>query len=159
MKTGSTLFLKGVLIVLGGGILALCVFAFPGMGRGMAAEFPAVPYLEYSVLIFYAAAVPIFIAFYQAFKLLTYIDNNTAFSEFSVKALKAIKYCAIAVTVFFTSFMPFVVGIAEADDAPGAVLFGLIFACSPLIIAVFAAVLQKLVQNAIDIKSENDLTV
>jgi capsular polysaccharide biosynthesis protein len=28
-----------------------------------------------------------------------------------------------------------------------------------LVIAVFAAVLQKLIKNAIDIKSENDLTV
>ena len=35
----------------------------------------------------------------------------------------------------------------------------LAFACIPLVIATFAAVLEKLLKNAINIKSENDLTV
>jgi hypothetical protein len=159
MKQGSTLFLRAVLVAAALIVLSLCIFAFPSMGRGMAAEFPSVKYLEYSILVGYVMAVPILIAFYQAWKLLGYIDNNTAFSESSVKALKNIKYCGVAVSVAFLCGMPFVVGIAEADDAPGAVVMGLIIAGAPLVISVFAAVLQKLLQNAIDIKSENDLTI
>ena len=55
--------------------------------------------------------------------------------------------------------MPFVIYVADKDDAPGAVGIGLVIIFASLIIAVFAAVLQRLLQNAIDIKSENDLTV
>ena len=49
--------------------------------------------------------------------------------------------------------------MAELDDAPGLGVIALAFVCMPLVIATFAAVLEKLLQNAIDIKSENDLTV
>ena len=38
-------------------------------------------------------------------------------------------------------------------------ILGLVVAGAPLVIAVFAAVLQRLLRNAIDMKSENDLTV
>jgi hypothetical protein len=49
--------------------------------------------------------------------------------------------------------------IAEREDAPGIILIGLALTFAPLIISVFAAVLQKLLENAIDMKEENDLTV
>ena len=48
---------------------------------------------------------------------------------------------------------------AELDDAPGVVIVGMISIFAPMVIAVFAAVLQRLLQEAITIKSENDLTV
>jgi hypothetical protein len=49
--------------------------------------------------------------------------------------------------------------MAEVDDAPGLILVGMVPIFTSLVIAVFAAVLQRLLQEAIDIKSENDLTV
>ena len=48
---------------------------------------------------------------------------------------------------------------AEIDDAPGVIFIGLVVPFASMVIAVFAAVLQRLLQEAIDIKSENDLTV
>ena len=62
-------------------------------------------------------------------------------------------------SILYVAGLPILIQIAEADDAPGAVGFGMLFSAAPIVVAVFAAVLQKLVQNAIDIKSENDLTV
>ena len=41
----------------------------------------------------------------------------------------------------------------------GSALIGMVVIGASLVIAVFAAVLQRLLQEAIDIKSENDLTV
>lgn len=55
--------------------------------------------------------------------------------------------------------MPFFYLLAEKDDAPGIILIGMVFVFAAFVVAVFAAVLQKLLKNAIDIKSENDLTV
>ncbi len=107
----------------------------------------------------YATAIPFFFALYQAFKLLSYIDKNKAFSELSVKALKNIKYCAITISILYAVGMPFFYLIAEEDDAPGLIVIGLVIIFASMVIAVFAAVLQKLLKEAIDIKSENDLTV
>jgi hypothetical protein len=107
----------------------------------------------------YVSAIPFFIALYQAFKLLSYIDKNKAFSEISVKALKNIKYCAITISGLYVVGMPFFYILAELDDAPGVILIGMLFIFASMVIAVFAAVLQRLLQEAIDIKSENDLTI
>ncbi|MDP3963758.1 MAG: DUF2975 domain-containing protein [bacterium] len=160
MKQASTLFLKVVLIILGGLVMAFCIFAIPMMSRGVGIEWPQLTHLKYPILIGgYLTALPFFVALYQAFKLLTYIDRSIAFSDVSVRALRSIKYCGITMSILYAASTPIVFQIAEADDAPGAVLFWMLFALAPAIVAVFAAVLQKLVENAIDIKSENDLTV
>lgn len=55
--------------------------------------------------------------------------------------------------------MPVFYLMAEIDDAPGIIVIGLIIIFASMVIAVFVAVLQKLLKEAIDIKSENDLTV
>ncbi|TWJ96497.1 hypothetical protein CHCC20487_0827 [Bacillus licheniformis] len=122
--------------------------------------YPGISYLKYLVYAdLYAAAIPFYFALYQAFKLLSYIDQNKAFSELSVRALKNIKYCAITISILFAAGMPLFYLIAEMDDAPGIILIGLVLIFASMVIAVFAAVLQRLLQEAIDIKSENDLTV
>ncbi len=160
MKQGSTWFLRGVLLLMGLIALAVCIFALPSMKEGAAMEFPGADNLLY---IFtgglYLSAIPFLMALYQSWKLLNYIDQNQAFSQASVNALKIIKYCGIAVSICFASGIPFLFHVAELDDAPGMGLIALAFACSPLVITTFAAVLEKVLQNAINIKSENDLTV
>ena len=62
-------------------------------------------------------------------------------------------------SVLYAAGMPIIFQVADADDAPGLVIFGMFFVAAPIVVSVFAAVLQKLLQNVIDIKSENDLTV
>jgi len=49
--------------------------------------------------------------------------------------------------------------MAEADDAPGLIVIGLLIIFGCLVVAIFAAVLQKLLKTAIEIKTENELTV
>lgn len=154
----ETLFLKTVVILIGLPILALCVWGLPSIMKEAADYFPAQWIYPVFVLI-YLSAIPYFIALYQAFKLLSYIDKNEAFSELSVRALKSIKYCGFAISIMFAASEPFLYLIADMDDAPGIILMGLIIIFASFVIAVFAAVLQKLLKSAIDIKSENDLTV
>ena len=111
------------------------------------------------VVVLYLAAIPYFIALYQTIKLLGYIDWNNAFSQLSVQALNIIKRCAVTINGLFIVDLPFLFHIADVDDAPGIVLFSLIIIFASIVIAVFAAVLQKLLTNALEIKSENDLTI
>lgn len=55
--------------------------------------------------------------------------------------------------------LPLFYFFAEKDDAPGVIFVGLVVLFTSIVIVVFAAVLQKLLKNAIDIKSEIDLTI
>lgn len=154
MKRGSTFFLRGVVILIGLITLALCVFVLP---IGLRSD--ATGYYQPIVLGLYVAAIPFFASLYQALKLLGYIDRSKAFSDMSVRALQKIKYCAVAISTLFAAGMPYVYYVADKDDAPGVVAMGLIIIFASLVIATFTAVLQKLIQNGLDIKSENDLTV
>jgi len=158
--TRESLFLRATVILMGIPVLALCIFVVPQIGSLIAELYPEHAYLQYLVYLdLYAAAIPFYIALYQAFQLLGFIDRNEAFSEKSVHALKRIKYCAAAISGLYVLGLPLLYLIAERDDAPGIILIGMVLVFASLVIAVFAAVLQKLLKNAIDIKSENDLTV
>ncbi|MEC2160743.1 DUF2975 domain-containing protein [Virgibacillus halodenitrificans] len=156
----ETLFLKTTIILMGLPVLALCIFAVPGIANFAVGLYPDMAYLKYLIfLVMYSATIPFYIALYQAYKLLSYIDKSKAFSQFSVTALKKIKYCAITISSIYVVGMPLFYLIGEKDDAPGVILIGMILIFASFVIAVFAAVLQKLLRNAIEIKTENDLTV
>ena len=153
MKKSSTLFLKLAIALIGIAVLALIiVFTIDLVSDGGGLFLPI-------LIIMYVTAIPFFFALYQALKLLGLIDRNIAFSELSVKAFRNIKYCAITISALYVAGMPFLVSVADKDDAPGAVGFGLIFILASIVVATFAAVLQRLVQNGLDMKSENDLAV
>jgi len=153
MKKSSTIFLRVVIYLIGLVVAGLCIILLGVSIAGNAGMFLPL------MLGMLAAAVPFFFALYQALLLLSYIDKNIAFSELSVKAIKRIKYFAGVISVLYALMMPYIIYVADRDDAPGAVIIGLVFIFAPFVIAVFAAVLERLLQNAIDIKSENDLTV
>jgi len=158
MERGQTLFLKITLILLSLPVLALCILWLPGVAADAVEYFPK--WMAWPVIIgMYASAIPYFIALYQAFGLLNLIDRNEAFSETSVKALKNIKHCAISITVLYILMAPLLYQMAKLDDAPGILAFGLGIAFGSAVVAVFAAVLQKLLHSAIDMKQEIDLTV
>ena len=160
MKRSSTLFLKLAVFVIGAPVLALCIYLVTLITKNIAEGISGWDYLMLGIFtIMYVSAVPFYTALYQTFKLLTYIDKSQAFSELSVRALKKIKHCAITICGLYVAALPLLYIFAELDDAPGVILIGMMLVFAPLVIAVFAAVLQRLLQEAIDIKSENDLTV
>lgn len=158
MKIGSTLFLKLAVFLLGIPALILYGVGFPYLVKNPAN--PEYAHMLYPiVIVIFVSVIPYIIALVQAFRLLSYIDQNIAFSERSVKSLKNIKFCAISISSLYVIGLPFIFMVAELDDAPGLVLIGMLLIFAPLVIAVFAAVLQRLLQEAINIKTENDLTV
>lgn len=160
MSRGSTLFLKAAVVLIGIPVLALCIFAVPEIANYAVELYPELSFLQALVyIVFYATAIPFYLALYQAYKLLCYIDGNQAFSELSVHALRNIRNCAFTLSGLYVLGLPIFYLLAERDDAPGIIVIGLVIIFAAIVIAIFAAVLQKLLQEAIDIKSENDLTV
>jgi hypothetical protein len=55
--------------------------------------------------------------------------------------------------------MPFIFQLAEYDDAPGLVIIGMVPIFASIVIAVFAAVLVRLLKDAIEYKNDHDLTI
>lgn len=154
MKIPSTLFLKAAILLMGTGVLALCVFVLP---RGIATT--AVNGYRPILIGMYVTAVPFFIALYQGWKLLRAIDAHNAFSAESARALKNIAYCGGVIGLIYGAGLPYIYHVAKMDDAPGVMALGCIIVFVSFVIAIFAALLQKLLEEAIRIKTENELTV
>ncbi|MBS8263821.1 DUF2975 domain-containing protein [Mesobacillus boroniphilus] len=162
MKRVSTLSLKIAVILIGILSMVLCILWLPEIAARDAAMHPETAYLQYPFLIgAYITVIPFFVALFQALKLLNYIDQNNAFSELSVLALKYIKYCAITISTLAVAeiISGIILFAGEGEDITGFISLGFMFTFASMVIGVFAAVLQKLLKDAIDIKAENDLTV
>ena len=160
MKRISTIFLQVVTVLIGIGTFALLLWEPHLEGRNVNATLFEIyfkdPFLAYA----YTASIFFFMALYQAFKLLGYIRRNEIFSQRSVKVLRTIKYCELTLVAFILGAEAyFFLVVGDSDDKAGGVMMGLLMIFVNLVIATTAAVFERIVQNAVDIKSENDLTV
>lgn len=162
MNHGSTLFLKLVIVLIAIAALAACVLALPQMAADDAARHPELAWQQYPFLASAYILCSIFLfALYQSFRLLTYLDKNKAFSELSVRALKHIKYCAITIGALMIAGMATVMILSsgKGEDITGVVMMGLVITFASSVVATVAVVLQKHVQAAVEIKSENEFVV
>src|SRR5215212_5460260 len=103
IKRSSTAFLQVIIVLIGIGALALLLWEPHLEGRNAHATpfeiYFKDPFLAYA----YIASIPFFAALYQAFKVLGYAGRNKVFSQAAVKALRTIKYCAIALIAFIVA--------------------------------------------------------
>lgn len=159
MKRISTVFLQAVIVLIG--IVALAILIRVPLTEGRATNLDLFSiYSDPFILYGYAASIAFFVALYKAFKLLGYIGQNKVFSSNSVKALQSIKYCAIVLSILIVAAGLYIrIFHSKEDDPAGflAICIVTTFAC--IVVATAAAIFEKLLQNAVDMKSENDLTV
>jgi hypothetical protein len=158
MKRSSAIFLQVVIVLIGIGALAFLLWEPHVEGRNAHATLFEIyfkdPFLAYA----YVASIPFFVALYEAFKVLGYPGQSKVFTPEAVKALRTIKYCAIAIIGFVVGsviFMPF----GDPEDRPPGVAMRVIVTFGSIVVATAAAVFERVLQNAVDLKSENDLTV
>jgi hypothetical protein len=160
MKRGSTIFLQVVIVLVGIGVLAFLLWEPTVEGRNKHATTFEIyfhdPFLAYA----YTGSIPFFVALYQAIKLLGAIAGKEVFSPRSVRALRIIKYCAMTIIAFLLGAEAyFFIFRSGKDDIAGGVMMGLFLILVSAIVGTAAAVFEKTLQNAVDLKSENDLTV
>jgi hypothetical protein len=158
MKKSSTLFLQIVIVLLGIGALGLLLWEPHLEGVNANATFFEV-YMDPFIALVYLGSVPFFVALYQALKILGYARNNNVFSQGAVNALRTIKYCAITIIGFVVVEEVFIILTHGNDDAAGVFSLGILITFGSIVIAAAAAMFERILQNAVDIKSENDLTV
>jgi hypothetical protein len=158
VKRGSTTFLKVIIFLAGIAVLALCIW-LPEIAILDARVHPDTAYFLIPFLVCaYGFCITFSVVLYQAFKLLTYIERNNAFSELSLKSLEVIKKCTFAVIFFI------VLGIVSlkvlskvtGDDPAGPISLSLMGILATSIIAAIVDVLQKPLKNILELKPEND---
>lgn len=158
MKKGSTLFLKFVICLIAIAALAWLVW-FPQLeGRAVNLDLISI-YKDPLIIYSFIGSIPFFAALYQAFKLLNNIDGNKVFSQSSVNAVRKIKIFAIIFSGFIVLGILYIRLFVKGDDPAGVTALSIVTVFASIVIATAAAVFQKLLQNAVDMKSENDLTV
>jgi hypothetical protein len=160
MKRSSTVFLQVVVVLIGIGALALMLWEPHIEGRNAQATVFEVYFKDPILAYAYIASIPFFVALHQAFKVLGYAGQNQVFSPAAVKAMRTIKVCAIAIIGFVAVsvvFMPF--SDPNDDDGPQGVVMRILITFGSIVVATAAAMFERILQNAVDLKSENDLTV
>jgi hypothetical protein len=153
MKRSLAIFLQVVIALIGIGALVFMLWEPHLEGRNVHATLFQIyfkdPFLAYA----YIASVSFFMALYQAFTLLGFIGRNEVFSQRSIKALRNIKYCAIVLVAFIAAAEGYLfIAVRGKDDIAGGVAMGLGMIFVSAVIGTAAAVFERLLQNAVDIK-------
>jgi len=158
MKRSLTVFLQIVIVLIGIGTLALLLWEPHIEGRNKHATLFEIYFKDSFLAYVYLGSIPFILALYQAFKVLGYAGQNRIFSPAAVTALRTIKYCAMAILGFVAvSVICFLSG--DPDDRPAGVFMRILVAFPSIVVATAAAMFERILQNALEMKSENDLTV
>lgn len=153
MKNGSTIILKTASVLFAAAVFVFCILIIRILFTEVVGGY-------HPILIgMLIAAAPFFIGVYETLKLLNLIDHKKAFTTSTINTLSKIKYCGVTISTIYGLGVPYIFIVADHDDAPGVVLIGLIFTFAPMAIAIFAQLLQQVLKDAMNLKSENDLTV
>ena len=159
MKGTSIVFLQTVIVLVG--VVALVILIrFPLLeGRAQNLDLLSV-YMDPFILYGYATSIAFFVALYKAIKVLGYIRQNKLFSVNSVRTVRSIKHCAIILAVAIGMAGLYVrIFHAEDDDPAGFIAMCIVAIFISIAVATAVAVLEKILQNAVDMKTENDLTI
>jgi len=158
MNRGASVFLRVVLVLFGIGALALLLWEPHLEGRNANATLFAIYFKDPFLAYVYVASIAFFAGLFQAFKVLGYAGRNQEFSPAAVRSVRTMKYCAITL-VGFVAIAEAIIMFSPSDDRAGGVVIGLVIFFAAIVVATATVLLERALQNGVDLKSENDLTV
>jgi hypothetical protein len=149
LKRGTAKFLQLLVVLIAAGALAFMLREPHLEGRNAHATLFAIyfqdPFLAYA----YLASVPFFAALHQTYQLLGHAGQDYgAVSPATVRALRRIKHCAIAMIAFATGG-ELIILIQESDDRAGGIVIGLIILTFSAALAALASKLERVVSTAL----------
>jgi hypothetical protein len=152
MKKGSTIFLKGVILLIAV-VTLIGLIRFP-LTEGRADNLDLISiYKDPLIIYIYIGSIPFFIGLYQAFKLLNFIEESRTFSKGAVNTLKNIRFAALSLICTITLALGYIRLFANGDDPAGPTALGIIVCFALVVIATGATVFQRILQNATHLKS------
>ena len=158
MKRGSILFLRAVILLVGVAVLAGLLWEPQVEGRNVNADLVTIYFRDPFLAYVYVGSLPFFFGLYQGFKLLGYVGQGQAISPAAVEALRHITYCALAVIGFIVGAEAYIL-LGVSDDRAGGVAMGIFISFACVVTAAAAVVLERVLQSAVDLMAEHDLTV
>lgn len=159
MKGVSIIFLQAVIILISLVTVALLIWLPLTEGRTANLSLFHI-YSDPFVLYSYTGSIAFFITLYKAFKLLDYVRQNKVVTTESVKALRSIKYCTVLIGILIVLAGMYIRFFHNKEDDPaGFLAICTVAAFASVVVAAAAALFEKVLQNAVDMKSENDLTI
>jgi hypothetical protein len=166
MKRSAAVFLQVVIVLIGIGVLAAMLWLPTVEGRNAHATLFQVYFNDPFLACVYAGSIPFFVGLYQAFKLSGYVGEGKVFSPAAVKALRTMKYCALITAAAIVAVDTYLMiaarlhpQLADKDGPEGPIMLGMIATFASILVAAAAARFERVLQNAVDTKSENDVTV
>jgi len=148
----STIFLQAVTVLVGIGAVALLLWEPHIEGRNAHATLFQIYFNDPFLAFAYIASFSFFAGLYQAFRLLGYARDNKMFSQASVKAMRTIRFCAIAMIGFVTAG-EILIMLADSDDRAGGVFMGILIAFGSLVVVAAAAMFEQILRDAMSMKS------
>ena len=122
--------------------------------------YDAAPAAAFSAVAVTAAALLLgIIIAYFLLRLLKQIEENQAFSNQSLDILKKIERTILIIGFAFFGLLPKFLKVADLDDAPGLMLVGIAVVFIPFAVYTLTSVLENLLEHAILLKTDHDLTV
>lgn len=158
MKRGSSLFLRVVVVLIGIAALAFLLWEPHLEGRNAHATLFEIYFKDPFLAYVYVGSIPFFVGLYHAFRVLGLAGRDTELTPSAVRSLRIIKYCAMALIVVVVGAEVILLR-TPSDDRAGGVAMGVFCTFGSIVVATAAAVLERTLQQAFDLKSEHDLTV
>jgi hypothetical protein len=151
IKSGSTFFLKRVILLIAIGVLAGLLW-FP-QTEGRAAHLDLISiYTDPFILYIYICSLPFFVGLYHAIRLLTFINSNKAISQSAVNTLRNIKFASLSQIGFIVLALFYIRFAAHGDDPAGPTALGIMTSFAFAVIAATAVFFQNRFRNALQDK-------
>lgn len=148
MKKSLVVFLQVIVVLTGISVFGLMLWAPHLEGRNVGATNFEIYFKDPFLAYVYLASIAFFVALYQAYKVLGYIGQNNTYSTNSIKALRIIKYCAVALVGFILGGEAYIyITMRGKDDIAGGIAMGLFLMVISIIIGVVAAKFERKLQR------------
>ena len=158
MKPRTT-FLQAVIVLIGIATLAIMIRMPLTEGRAVHLDLWSI-YLDPFIIYVYVASIAFLVALFQAFTFLGYIKQGNAFSLNAVHAIRRIKHCAIILSILIVMAGIYIrIFHAQDDDPAGFLALCGIATFGAVVVATAVSVLEKILQDALDMKAGHDTTL
>lgn len=147
----QTAFLQSVVVLIGMGAVAFLLWEPRVEGVNAHATLFQM-YFNSFVVYAFIGSTPFFVALHHAIKVLGYVRQNKTFSQATVNSLRIIKYCALALIGIVAVSAVFMIG-GDREDRPAGLFMRILVTFPSIIVATAAAMFERILQNAVDIKS------
>jgi hypothetical protein len=148
VKRCSTAFLQAVVVLIGVAAVAFLLWAPRVDGANANATLFQI-YFNSFVAYVYLGSIPFFMALYQAFKLWGYAGRGEVFTQRSLRALRTIKYCALATIGVVAVSLIFMIG-GDGEDRPPGLFMRLLVAFPSIVAASAVATFERLLRSVIE---------